>query len=278
MEIEARNITASFGAVTVLQGVDATVRAGELVGLIGPNGSGKTTLLRILANLRAAQGGTVHYAGRPASAIGSRRLARDIAYLAQGADVHWPMQVEALIGLGRLPHRRPLQGPGAADRAAVERAMAACAVTALRTRTLTEISGGERLRVLLARALAVEAAMLLADEPIAALDPRHQIEVMELLRAAARRGRGVVAVLHDLALAGRYCDRLILLAHGGVQAEGTPGAVLTDAHIASAYGVAVVRGERDGIPYVLPWQPTVVATGTTVTPTEARAGGSRHIP
>lgn len=254
--IEARDITARFGSLTVLQAVNVTVRAGELVGLIGPNGSGKTTLLRILANLRAPEGGTVHYAGRPASAIGVRRLAREIAYLAQGVDVHWPMQVETLVGLGRLPHRRPLQGPGAADRAAVERAMAVCAVTALRSRTMSEVSGGERLRVLLARALAVEAAMLLADEPIAALDPLHQIEVMELLRRTARQGRGVVAVLHDLALAGRYCDRLILLAHGGVRAEGTAAEVLTDAHIAEAYGVEVVRGERDGIPYVLPWLPT----------------------
>ena len=256
MEIEARDVAVRFGCITVLRTVSMTVRAGEIVGLIGPNGSGKTTLLRILANLRSPDDGYVVYAGRPAHEIGARRLSQQVSYLAQGASVHWPMQVEALVGLGRLPHRRPMQGPGTDDLGAVERAMAACDVSAFRNRTMSEMSGGERLRVLLARALAVEAPVLLADEPIAALDPLHQISVMELLRKTAHEGRGVVVVLHDLALAARYCDRLILLAHGGVRAEGTADEVLTDAHIASAYGVDVVRGERDGTPYVLPWLPT----------------------
>jgi iron complex transport system ATP-binding protein len=259
MEIEARNIAVRFGRMTVLHAVNMTVRAGEMTGLIGPNGSGKTTLLRILANLRAPDDGTVSYDGRSAADIGARRLAQRIAYLAQGAEVHWPMQVETLVGLGRLPHRRPMQGPSVGDRAAIERAMTACDVTAFRNRTMNEVSGGERLRVLLARALAVEAGMLLADEPIAALDPLHQLQVMALLRGTAQEGRGVVVVLHDLALAARHCDRLILLAGGGVLAEGKPDDVLTDAHIAAAYGVDVVRGHKAGIAYVLPWRPTVSA-------------------
>ena len=269
MEIEARNVAVRFGCITLLHAVTMTVRAGEMVGLIGPNGSGKTTLLRTLANLRAPDGGSVVYGGRSAAEVGARRLSQQVSYLAQGATVHWPMQVETLVGLGRLPHRRPMQGPGADDRAAVERAMAACDVGAFRNRTMSEMSGGERLRVLVARALAVEAVVLLADEPIAALDPLHQISVMELLRRTAREGRGVVVVLHDLALAARYCDRLILLAHGGVRAEGTAGEVLTDAHIASAYGVDVVRGERDGVGYVLPWLPT--APGTRRSPASPAA-------
>ena len=115
------------------------------------------------------------------------------------------------------------------------------------------------MRILLARALAVDAPMLLADEPIAALDPLHQLQVMELLRATARAGRGVIVVLHDLALAARFCDRLILLAQGGIQVEGVPARVLTDAHLTRAYGVEVVRGERDGIPYLLPWKPSATS-------------------
>jgi iron complex transport system ATP-binding protein len=131
--------------------------------------------------------------------------------------------------------------------------MVECDVIPFRSRTMSEVSGGERLRILLARALAVEADILLADEPIAALDPLHQLQVMELLRMTARQGRGVVVVLHDLALAARFCDRLVLLAGGGVLAEGPPSMVLCDKHIATAYGVEVVRGERDGVPFVLPW-------------------------
>jgi iron complex transport system ATP-binding protein len=261
MEIEAKDIAVRFGAMGLFDGVDLAMRAGEMVGLIGPNGSGKTTLLRVLANLRAPEGGRVHYAGRTAAEIGPRELARRIAYLAQGGSVHWPMRVEALVALGRLPHRRPLQGLDAADRNAIEQAMTAADVASLRKRTMAQVSGGERMRVLLARALAVDARVLLSDEPIAALDPLHQLQVMELLRAIAGKGRSVIVVLHDLALAMRFCDRLVLLACGGILAEGTPAHVLTDAHVARAYGVEVIRGEREGTPFLLPWKASGISDG-----------------
>jgi iron complex transport system ATP-binding protein len=253
MQVEARGIAIRFGRLSVLEGVDVALRAGEMVGLIGPNGSGKTTLLRILANLRPPEAGEVRYDGRTASAIGQRVLAREIAYLAQGGNVHWQMRVETLVALGRLPHRRPFQGHDRTDREAIERAMVAADVVAFRDRALGEMSGGERMRVLRARALAVEAAMLLADEPILALDPLHQLQVMALLRATAHAGRGVMVVLHDLALAARFCDRLVLLANGGILAEGPPMRVLTDTNVAQAYGIEVARGERDGVPFLLPW-------------------------
>jgi iron complex transport system ATP-binding protein len=263
MEIEAKGLAVRFGRMTLLRRINMAIRAGEMVGLIGPNGSGKTTLLRILANLRSPDEGTVSYAGHSSAEIGPRRLSQQIAYLAQGANVHWPMRVETLVALGRLPHRRPMQGLISGDRAAIERAMVACDVVAFRDRTMSEVSGGERLRILLARALAVEAEMLLADEPIAALDPLHQLQVMELLKRTAREDRGVVMVLHDLALAARYCDRLVLLAGGGILAEGKPSDVLTDSHIAQAYGVEVVRGQKDDVPYLLPWLPTVATAGSS---------------
>jgi iron complex transport system ATP-binding protein len=261
MEIEAKGIAIRFGPVALLEGVDLAMRGGEMVGLIGPNGSGKTTLLRVLANLRAPEAGRVHYAGRTAAEIGIRELARQVAYLAQGGAVHWPMRVETLVALGRLPHRRPFQSLDAADRHAIERAITAADIGSLRARTMGQVSGGERMRVLLARALAVDARVLLADEPIAALDPLHQLQVMELLRTIASEGRGVIVVLHDLALATRFCDRLILLAHGGILVEGAPARVLTDAHVAQAYGVEVVRGERDGVPFLLPWKPSATSEG-----------------
>lgn len=256
MRIEAQDISVRLGSVDALQGVDFVADAGEIVGLIGPNGSGKTTLLRVLASLRSSDRGRVRYEGRSATEVGAAELSRQIAYLAQGGEVHWPMRVEALVALGRLPHRRRFQRSVAADRAAIERAMLAADVVSLRERTMGQISGGERMRVLLARALAVEAPMLLADEPVAALDPLHQLQVMDLLRKKASAGGGVVVVLHDLALAARFCDRLVLLNGGRVLAAGDPAAVLTDAHLATAFGVEVVRGEHQGAAFVVPWAPS----------------------
>jgi iron complex transport system ATP-binding protein len=256
MRIEAENISVRLGKVDALRGVDFCADAGEIVGLIGPNGSGKTTLLRALANLRPSDSGQVRYAGKSAAEVGAAELSRQIAYLAQGGDVHWPMRVEALVALGRLPHRRRFQRSAAADRAAIERALLAADIVPLRDRTMNQISGGERMRALLARALAVEAPMLLADEPVAALDPLHQLQVMDLLRQKTASGGGVVVVLHDLALAARFCDRLVLLEGGRVLAAGDPASVLTDANVAAAFGVDVVRGAHGGATYVLPWSPT----------------------
>ncbi|MDQ8727730.1 ABC transporter ATP-binding protein [Bradyrhizobium sp. LHD-71] len=261
MRIEAQGISVRLGSVDALQGVDFVAEAGEIVGLIGPNGSGKTTLLRTLANLRPSDRGRVRYEGRSAAEVGAAELSRQIAYLAQSGEAHWPMRVEALVALGRLPHRRRFQRSAAADRAAIERAMLATDIVSLRERTMTQISGGERMRVLLARALAVEAPMLLADEPVAALDPLHQLQVMDLLRKKAAAGGGVVVVLHDLALAARFCDRLVLLDGGRVLAAGDPAAVLTDDHLATAFGVEVVRGEHQGAAFVVPWAPSEKLAG-----------------
>jgi iron complex transport system ATP-binding protein len=252
MILEASHIAVTFGQTAVLRRVDLAVASGEMLGLIGPNGSGKTTLLRVLAHLRAPDAGRVTLDHRGLDQIGERELAKSIAYLAQGGDAHWPMRVEALVALGRLPHRRAFRDHGPSDRAAIERAMKAADVVAFRDRPLTQLSGGERMRVLLARALAVEASLLLADEPVAALDPLHQLRVMQLLHDAARRGTGVVVVLHDLSLAARFCDRLVLIADGGVVAEGRPADVLTPDYLVRAYGVDMVSGTSQGLPFYLP--------------------------
>jgi len=252
MKLKANGISINFDTVPLLRGVDLSVASGEIVGLIGPNGSGKTTLLRVLAKLRRPDAGTVRLDERNIDDISERQLSKQIAYLAQGGNVHWPMRVDALVALGRLPHRQSFRGHDGSNRAAIEQALVSADVERFRHRTMAHLSGGERTRVLLARALAVQASLLLADEPVAALDPLHQLKVMELLQSTARRGTGVIVVLHDLSLAARFCDRLVLIARGGTVAQGGPLEVLTREHLALAYGIDVICGESAGIPYFLP--------------------------
>jgi iron complex transport system ATP-binding protein len=248
MEIEAKSIGLTLGAARVLDGVDVRLRAGEFVGLIGPNGAGKTSLLRVLAGLRPASAGEVIYDGRDLGTLKPSERARAVAYLAQSDSAYWPMRVGALVALGRLPHYH--RHSEQTDRAAVQHALALVGMGEFGDRSFDTLSGGEQARVLLARALAVEAPILLADEPTAALDPSHQLQIMELLQARAQAGAGVVAVLHDIGLAYRYCDRIVLLAEGRKIADGRPDDVLTDANIATAYGISVKRG--DG--YIVPWK------------------------
>jgi iron complex transport system ATP-binding protein len=254
MKIHAEKLTVRFGDATILNSVGLLLNAGEMVGLIGPNGAGKTTLLRVLADLLPASNGEVRYDGKSRREIGRLMLARWLSFLAQGGDAYWPLRVDHIVALGRLPHRLPFAGMSAEDYGAVERAIAAADIAHLRLRTAGTLSGGELMRVLLARALAVEAEMLLADEPVAALDPLHQLRIMQLLRATAQKGAGVVVVLHDLTLASRFCDRIVLLAGGRILLDGAP-AERSDDLIAEAYRVAAFRGDYGGQPFVLPWAP-----------------------
>ena len=247
--LAGEGIAVALGSRPVLRGVDAAVRPGELLGLIGANGAGKSTLLRVLAGLRRPDRGVVRLDGADLRGMAPHRLALARAYLPQDAAAHWPLTVEEVVRLGRLPHRRASAGAG--DEAAVGRALERTGTAPLRGRAIDTLSGGERMRVLLARALAVEAPVLLADEPVAALDPLHQLRIMQVLRGLAEGGAAVAVVLHDLILAGRFCHRLMLLHDAAVLADGPPGLVLTDAHLGRAYGVSVRR--TDGL--VVPWSP-----------------------
>ena len=253
MELRGEDMAVRFGAFSALDGVTLALAPGELVGLIGPNGSGKSTLLRALLGLQPLAAGRVTVDGTPRDHVDRRQLARRLAYLPQGGEAQWPLDVYNLVALGRLPHRAPWRGPGPADHAAVERALARTATTHLARRTVSSLSGGERLRVHLARVLAGEPATLLADEPVAALDPYHQLAAMGLLRDHAAQGHGVLVVLHDLTLAARFCHRLVLLAEGRVVADGPPPAVLTAAHLAAAYHIGIHAGDHEGEHYVIPW-------------------------
>jgi len=252
--MEAEGLVLRYGAATVLDRVGLTVERGGIVGVIGPNGAGKSTLFRILAGLAEPDAGTVRFDGRLLSDWRRRDLARQIAYLPQNAATHWPLPVARLVALGRLPHLSAWQVPSRRDGAAVEAAMVAADVVALADRRVDTLSAGERARVLLARALAVEAPLLLADEPVAGLDPYHQLRVMELLQGTARQGAAVAVVLHDLTLAARFCDRVLVLRAGEVLADGAPRDAMTAEIMHEAYGISILSGARDGEPFLVPWR------------------------
>ncbi|RDE05641.1 ABC transporter ATP-binding protein [Sphingomonas aracearum] len=235
VKVEARELSVALGRREVVRGVSFAAGRG-LVGVLGPNGAGKSTLVRALLGL-VPHAGEVRLDETPIARLTRAEIARRVAYLPQGQTLHWPLTVERLVALGRLPHLAPFSRLDEADRTAIEHAMARTEVTALRHRTATELSGGERARVLLARALAVEAPALIADEPLSSLDPAHALHGMELLRAEADAGRLVLAVLHDLTLAARFCDRLLVLHDGALVADGAPGDVLSAELLARVYGV-----------------------------------------
>jgi iron complex transport system ATP-binding protein len=256
MRLAAENLVVMLGRRRAIDGVSLSMQAGEMIGLIGPNGAGKTTLLRALAGLLPAAAGRVLLEDRPIGTIERNARARAIGYLPQSGGVHWALSVAEVVALGRLPRLGRWRAAQAEDHAAVGRAMQALEITALAQRPATRLSGGEQARVLLARALAGEPHILLADEPVSGLDPYHRLETMEHLARLAGEGRAVMVVLHDLALAARFCRRLVLLDRGRIAADGTPAEVLTPARLASIYRIEALRGSHQGIEFILPWNRT----------------------
>ncbi|MBB5516303.1 iron complex transport system ATP-binding protein [Rubricella aquisinus] len=218
----------------VVNEVSLTMEAGSLTGLIGPNGAGKSTLMQAALGLIPAMG-EITLAGHALPDLGREARARQVAYLPQERDIGWPISVELLVSLGRTPHRRGALGP--ADHTAITAALTEMDLLPFRHRPATDLSGGERARVLIARALAQEAPLLIADEPTAGLDPAHQIGLMETFQRLARAGRGVLVSLHDLSLAARFCDRLIVMQDGRAVADGPPDAVLTAPLLRAVYGI-----------------------------------------
>ncbi|AEG49400.1 Iron-chelate-transporting ATPase [Sphingobium chlorophenolicum L-1] len=250
--IRAQGLSVRLGRHPAVNGIDLHLEPGQLVGIIGPNGAGKSTLIRAMLGLIKRENGSVLIDGTDSAHMTRRAMARRIAYLPQGQTLHWPLAVERLVALGRMPHLGPLSRLSAEDEALIDAALARADALHLKGRVATELSGGERARVLLARALAVGAPALIADEPLAALDPGHQIDVMDLLKGEAQAGSLVVTVLHDLGMAARYCDRLVLMDRGSLVADGAPLDVLTEESLASVYGISARIDAGGKWPLILP--------------------------
>jgi iron complex transport system ATP-binding protein len=253
--LSAEEVSVVLGpGVRVLKSVSLAPAPGEVTGLIGPNGAGKTTLLNAMAGLLEPEQGRVLYDGQPLKDISRQQRGREIAYLEQDTQCHWPLTVERMVMLGRTPYLRPFRGESAEDHARVADAMTQCDVVQFAERNVLTLSGGERARAMLSRALTVEPKVLLADEPTAGLDPYHQLHVMELLRERAQAGTAIVVVLHDLTLAARFCDRVCVLSEGEVAADGTPADVFAGDVVPNVYGVTTSTGTHDGQTYVIPWR------------------------
>ena len=236
MALTLDRVTLDLRGRRVLTDASATFAAGRITVILGPNGAGKTSLLRAAAGLIAPSAGKIAIDGRAITAMRRDDRARTIGYLPQSGDVAWNMPARDVVALGRLPHRAGV----AEDIAAVLSAMAATDTEQFAERRVGELSGGERARVLLARVLAGEPQWLLADEPLASLDPAHQLDLLDRLRGQAARGVGVVVVLHDLVQAARVADEIVMLRDGRVFASGPPAEVLTQRHLRDAFGVDVL--------------------------------------
>lgn len=215
---------------------------GELIALVGPNGAGKSSLLRLCAGLLEPGIGLVALDGAALSGLPAQQRARRIAYLPPDGVSAWPMPVRRIVALGRVPHLKPLRRLSAEDEAAVDLALARAGITDLADRPFDQLSSGERARTLLARALATQADLILLDEPTAALDPRHQIGVMEILRAEAGRGALVIVAAHALDLVARYADRVLLMQDGRIVADAPPAESLSQECIAEVFGVVAPGG------------------------------------
>ncbi|MSO99382.1 MAG: ABC transporter ATP-binding protein [Rhodospirillaceae bacterium] len=251
--LDTRSLSVSLGGRSVLSDIDVRLTPGTLIGLIGPNGAGKTTLLRALAGLARPASGEVKLDNRDLTEWPRAALAKHIGYLPQDRAIHWPLSVRRIAGLGRLPHLDMWQRASADDERHIARALHQADVEHLAERPVTSLSGGEQARAAIARLLAGEPTVILADEPTAGLDPAHKLRVLELMRSLAAEGRIVVVVLHDLTLAARYCDRLLLMADGRLAADGAPGQVLTHAALAASFGLGAKITHEDGALVVLPW-------------------------
>lgn len=244
--------------VEAVRGVTFAVGPGEVVALVGPNGSGKSTLLRLLLGTRSPNGGRAEFGGRPAALWPRSELALRVGALPEYEEPAFPITVRELVAMGRYPHLGAWRREGPRDREAISRALACCRVADLAGRPFTTLSGGERQRARLARALAQEPEALALDEPTASLDVAHEMEIWDLLRAEALAGRAILLTTHNLNLAARYADRIVLLDRGRVAASGAASEVLTEQAVGRVYGWPVRvfahpgPGPDAGAPQIVP--------------------------
>lgn len=260
MRLEARGLRVRYaeGDRPALDGVDMRAEAGELYAVLGPNGSGKSTLMKALLGVIRAESGEALIDERPVRSWPRRELARQVGAVAQSEPMPFPLTGRELVAMGRYPHLGPLQSERPLDRDAVRRALERCDVAQLAHRPVDTLSGGELQRMRIARALAQEPRALVLDEPTASLDVRHEMTILELLRASADEGMTVLLVTHHLDLAARFADRLLLLDRGRVAAEGTAAQVVREDVLEGVYRwpVSVAPDPATGSPRVTPLRST----------------------
>lgn len=252
--LRLQDVKMSFDGRIVLEGIDLTIQPGELVGLIGPNGAGKSTLLRLIAKLIPPDQGAIALEGREVEGLNHRSVAQKVAVVPQQAQLAFSFPVREVVLMGRHPHLSRFQNEGVEDYRIVQESMVATETEQFAERPVTELSGGERQRVLLARALAQKPRLLLLDEPTANLDLKYQLRALSLVRRLTAEGIAALAAIHDLNLAGRFCNRLVLLDRGQIRIIGTPWEVITQVHLEPVYGVKVrIEGNPNmGPPLVVP--------------------------
>jgi iron complex transport system ATP-binding protein len=268
----AEGVSAGYGGLEAVRGVTVSVRGGEVVGLIGPNGSGKTTLVRTASRTLRPRAGRVLAGGRDLYAMPARRAARLVAVVPQELAPTFGFTVLEIVMMGRAPYLSPWGGGRPQDYRRAREAMEVAGVLHLAERAVTELSGGEKQRVVLAQALAQDAPILLLDEPTTHLDPGHVVTILETVRGlAGGSGTAVLAVFHDLNLASSYCDRLVALDAGLVVAEGPPEEVLTPGFLREVYGV-----EAEVHPHFATGRP-VVLPGPPLRPVTVRGGVRAHV-
>lgn len=251
--LQLKDVEMSFDGRIVLEGIDLTLQPGELVGLIGPNGAGKSTLLRLIAKLIPPDQGEITLKEKKIGTLKQRSVAQIVALVPQQAQLAFSFPVREVVLMGRHPHLNRFQAEGVEDYRIVQESMVATETEQFAERAVTELSGGERQRVLLARALAQKPRLLLLDEPTANLDLKYQLRALSSVRRLTAQGIAALAAIHDLNLAGRFCDRLVLLDRGKIRIVGTPWEVLTQVHLEPVYGVKVrIEGNPNvGMPLVV---------------------------
>jgi iron complex transport system ATP-binding protein len=256
MRLQAEGLVVSYPGLgsPALDGVGLEVPAGSFYAVLGPNGSGKSTLMKALLGIAPVAAGRVLLDGRPAGAWSRRELARSIGAVSQAESIAFPLSTRELVAMGRYPYLGPLEGEREGDRSAIARALEACDVAQLAERDVTTLSGGELQRARIARALAQEPRALVLDEPTSSLDIRHEMAILELLRRAATSGMTVLLITHGLDVTAQFADRMLLLSHGRVAAEGTPAEVLRDDVLGAVYEwpIAVRPDPETGAPRVTP--------------------------
>ncbi len=247
-ELVVSGLSVSAGVTPLVENASLRIAGGELVAVIGENGAGKSSLLSAIIGYQAPASGQICIDGKPVAAMTASERARSVSWLPQTVPLAWPIRVRDAVALGRFGHGGVPGKLSSVDNAIVEKSLADCDLLSLAGRSTATLSGGEMARVHLARCMATRAPLLLADEPVAALDPRHQIAVMAMLQTLARGGTGVLIVMHDLSLAARFADRVIAMKQGRIVADGPVARIMVPEMLETLFGVAFSIGTERGWP------------------------------